>query len=223
MPETPARQKGETKRPDAGGPQFRRELAQAAASLELSDLDVSEALPGELLEIMKARGQDRGSPVTIGELVRMEESGQEFPSPGPETFFVLERISARCRIRHELDLTRDPCAKPEDGTVCSCQTQAIGALLADGVKPTRRRIAQLARAHHRSPGKRQVPPLKLEPVHLEVFAEPQETNGHVEDPLPAPEPKPEQKPKPEPPNRVIHRVRRWYDEAERPRFSDMRF
>jgi len=51
MPETPARQKAEAKRLDVGGPQLRRELAQAAATLELSELETSNAHVGELLEI----------------------------------------------------------------------------------------------------------------------------------------------------------------------------
>jgi len=71
MPETPARQKAEAKRLDVGGPQLRRELAQAAATLELSELETSNAHVGELLEITFAHGRDRGRPYSFGELHAM--------------------------------------------------------------------------------------------------------------------------------------------------------
>jgi hypothetical protein len=82
----------------------------------------------------------------------MVEQGVSFPSPGHEELAAKERISDRCRIRRELDLPRDSCATPE-GTVCNCQTEALDHLLEEGTKPTRRRVAQLARKSHRSAGR----------------------------------------------------------------------
>jgi hypothetical protein len=100
MPETPAGRKAETRRSDAGGPQLRRELAQAAATLELSELDTSKAHVGELLAITFAHGRDRGRPYSFGELHAMA-AGElpDFPqAPGPEALKVLRRVgaSARC-------------------------------------------------------------------------------------------------------------------------------
>jgi hypothetical protein len=119
---------------------------------------VISARGGTKFSTKASRGRDRGKAYALGEMDKMEQSGQDFPSPCPETFAVLERISGSCRIRCELDLPRDSCAKPEDGTVCSCQTQAIDELLDEGAKPTRRRIAQLARQRHCSKGKLYIPP-----------------------------------------------------------------
>jgi hypothetical protein len=231
MPETPYRQFAQAISPGAGTPQVRRELAQAAASLELSDIgDVAAALPGELLEIMKARGEDRGSPVTIGELVRMEQSGHDFPLPGPALLAVLKRISDRCRIRRELDLLYDSCAKPE-GTVCSCQSEAIDELLDESAKPTRRRIAQLARKHHRSAGKPYIPPKpkpRPKPVPLEVLAE---ANGRDEsEPEPEPLPEPPLEPiRQETPRRDSGNPFVWLSQRSRGRqsnwkaYTDMKF
>lgn len=211
MAETPHRPNAPVDRSDHRGPQVRRELAQAAAAIEIADIDVSEALAAEQFELLAARGEDRGRPFSLVELVRLEESGEDFPSPGAATLVALKRVSERCRIRRELDLPRETCASPE-GTACTCQQAAIDVLLADAVRPTRRRVAQLARKHHRSAGKPYVPPPKPDPEPREVLAEPQETNGHVEDPFPGPpaEPKPR-------PSRVIRRPPKW------PRFGDMQF
>ena len=35
-----------------------------------------------------SRGRDHGKPYALGEKDKMEQSGQGFPSPGPETFAV---------------------------------------------------------------------------------------------------------------------------------------
>jgi hypothetical protein len=129
MTETPARQKAETKRPDAGGPQLRRELARAAATLELSELDTSDAHVGELLEITFAHGRDRGRPYSIHELHAMA-AGElpDFPSsPGPEGLKVLRRVSAKCSLRSKYGLPHHPCAEQQGG--CACLDKALDQVL----------------------------------------------------------------------------------------------
>jgi hypothetical protein len=129
MPETPARQKAETRRPDAGGPQFRRELAQAAATLELSELATSNAHVGELLEITFAHGRDRGRPYSFGELHAMA-AGElpDFPAaPGPEALKVLRRVGAKCSLRSKYGLPHHPCAQGQGG--CRCLDKALEQVL----------------------------------------------------------------------------------------------
>jgi hypothetical protein len=162
-PDTPARPKAQTKHPGAPGPRLARVAAQAATSLKLDSLDVSEALLGERWELLLARGRDRGTPYTLAELAELDASGRDYPAPGPETFALLERVAARCRIRRELGLPQDSCAQPEDRTCCHCQTEALDQLLDEGVKPTRRRVGQLARKRHYSAGKRHLPPPRPKP------------------------------------------------------------
>src|SRR5580765_7923101 len=101
MAETPARPNAPLDRRGAGGPQFRREIAEAAATLELAELDTSDAHVGELLEITFAHGRDRGRPYRIHELHAMAEGELPgFPSsPGPEALKVLRRVGAKCSLR----------------------------------------------------------------------------------------------------------------------------
>jgi hypothetical protein len=86
-----------------------------------------------------------------------------------------------------------------------------------------RRLLSLARrAHIPAPVYPDPPrPPKPTPVPQEALATPQETSeDRVEDLLPH---QATPKPKAEPPVRVVHRTRKWFDDSERPRFSDMRF
>jgi hypothetical protein len=225
MPETPRRPNAEIERPGVRGPHLRRELAQAAAAVAAVDLDISEAVAGESFELWIARSRDRGKPYSIPELHIMAEHGEGFPPPGREALATLERIAERCRIRRELDLPREPCAKPE-GTVCSCQTEALDELIEGGVKPTRRRVAQLARKHHCSRGTPYVaapPAAKPTPPPQEPPAPAQEPNEDVSEAAPEPPPQPEPTRKPEPPVRVVRRTPKWFDPPSYRRFSDMQF
>jgi hypothetical protein len=185
MTKTPGRPNAPLDLARVGEPQLRRELAQAAAAVELSDLDVSEALAGELLMILKARGEDRGRAFWLVELARMVDDGADFPAPGPAALQSLRRVSERCRVRRELELRREACAQPDGGTVCACQSESIDALLGDGVRPTRRRVAQAAGKRHRSAGRPHVPEPKPEPAAAPVASE--EPAARVEDPLPRPD------------------------------------
>jgi hypothetical protein len=125
MPETPSGAKARLDRPGGRGPQLRRELARAAATLELSELDTSNAHVGELLEITFAHGRDRGRPYSISELHAMA-AGElpDFPaSPGPEALEMLRRVSARCAVRSKYGLPHHPCAEEQGG--CRCLDQAF--------------------------------------------------------------------------------------------------
>jgi len=129
MPETPRGQKADVDRAGAGGPKLRREIAQAAATLELSDLDTSDAHVGELLEITFGHGRDRGRPYTVGELHAMA-AGElpDFPSaPGPEALKVLRRVAARCSLRGRYGLAHHPCAEQQGG--CKCLDTALDQVL----------------------------------------------------------------------------------------------
>jgi hypothetical protein len=129
MPEIPARPNARLDRPGAGGPQFRRELARAAATLELSELDTSNAHVGELLEITFAHGRDRGRPYSFRELHAMA-AGElpDFPlAPGPEALKVLRRVGAKCALRSKYDLPHHPCAQEQGG--CHCLDKALEHVL----------------------------------------------------------------------------------------------
>jgi hypothetical protein len=82
----------------------------------------------------------------------------------------------------------------------------------------KRRLLSLARRAHIEPPVYPGPPSRPEPTPLpqEALAPPQETNSDLVEPDP-----PKQKTEPTP--RVVVRSRRWYDESERPRFSEMKF
>jgi hypothetical protein len=219
MAETPARRNAPVDCAGEGGPQLRREIAQAAASLELSELDTRNAHVGEWFEITIAHGRDRDRPYSIQELHAMAEGElPDFPSaPGPEALKVLRRVSAKCSLRDRYGLLHHPCAQEQSG--CRCLDEALEQVLDEG-GGVKRRLRSLARGAHFPPPV--YPPKRaqaLTPPPQEALAEPQETNGHVEDPRP--EPRLEQKP--EPPGRVVHRSPRWFDASERPRFEDMTF
>lgn len=61
------------------------------------------------------------------------------------------------------------------------------------------------------------------PLPREALAEPEEADPDLTEPVSAPPPAEPEKPKAEPPVRVVKHFPRWYDEAEHPRFSDMKF
>jgi hypothetical protein len=84
----------------------------------------------------------------------------------------------------------------------------------------KRRLLALARGAHIPPPVCAGPP-RPEPraLHQEALAEPNQPTDNVEDIYPMPAPALQAEPTP----RVVHRVRHWYDEAEQPRFSDMKF
>jgi hypothetical protein len=129
MTETPAGPKVETKRPDAGGPQLRRELARAAATLELSELDTSDAHVGELLEIVFAHGRDRGRPFSVHELHAMDASElPDFPSSpvtgGSEGAQARQR---QVRAAQQVNLPHHRCAEQEGG--CGCLDKALDQVL----------------------------------------------------------------------------------------------
>ena len=219
MTEIPRRQKADVDRDVAGGPQLRRELAQAAASLELSDLDTSDAHVGELLEITFAHGRDRGRPYSVGELHAMA-AGElpDFPSaPGPEALKVLRRVAAKCSLRSRYGLAHHPCAEEQGG--CECLDTALepGARRGRGGS-VKRRLLSLARRAHISPPVYPSPPTPT-PRPQERRAESQEATERVEDLFPTPEPAP----KAESRVRVVSRTRKWFDDVERPRFCDMKF
>ena len=79
----------------------------------------------------------------------------------------------------------------------------------------KRRLLSLARRAHIEPPVYPGPPPRPEPT-----PPPQEALAETNSDLVEPD---SPKPKTEPTPRVVVRSRRWYDDSERPRFSDMKF
>jgi len=152
------------------------------------------------------------SGTTLRQLVDAAKGEADLPAPLKPDPAVVARIARRIELRQRLGLAKTDCAsrsrRPSPG--CDCLSAALDA----GQPTTRAEALEAARALHRARWPhRKPPPPKPEPVPREVLAEPQETNGHVEDPFP--EPPAEPKPRPS-------RVKRWHG-PEGPRFSDMTF
>lgn len=155
-------------------------------------MDCSEATADEVMELVFRRGGDRGRVVTLTELVGMETA--EFLSgPCGRAELALRRaISARCAVRAELDLPRHSCAYEQ--SVCSCQSEAIDALLElerlEGVTvDSRAALSRSVRDRHLDLGRPRV--VSERPVPESPPARPvRELEPDAGDPEPVPEPEP---------------------------------
>jgi len=143
---------------------------------------------------------------TLAEAAENDQSIGRHPAE-PE---LLAKLTRRVERRTRLKLPQAECAAEPPTPYCDCLERALDQPGNDGVRAVRK----LAAAFHQRPA-----PI---PTPAAPPAEPQEATESAEDTSSKPEPPAEPKPKPEP-GRVVHRSRRWYDDSERPRLSDMRF
>jgi hypothetical protein len=156
-----------------------------------------------LLSVVRRNG------ITLGQFEGTEPPVGYLP-PEPE---FLTRLGRRVERRAKLGLPPVQCAgDPPTRHGCNCLERALDEP-GDGGK---RAVLKLAAALHWSP------PRRTEAVR--PAEEPTPRPEAEQEPLAAPGPLPDPKPaEAAPPVRVVHRVRRWYDDSERPRFSDMKF
>lgn len=159
------------------------------------------------------------SGITLTRLVEAAEADEPTIGRLPPEPDELARIARRVDRRTRLKLPQAKCAADPSAAFCTCLERALDQPGDEG----KRGVLKLAAAFHKRKEDG-----ALDTAPREVSAEPQEANGSAEDPSvtpePEPEPPPEPKPKTAPPARVIHRSRRWYDEAEgRVPFDQMTF
>jgi hypothetical protein len=153
------------------------------------------------------------SGITLARLAEAHAEGSVIRlSPEPE---LLAKLTRRIERRVRLKLPQVACAAdpPTPHGACSCLERAL-----DESEGGKREVLRAAARFHWSPPPRPAP-VRPAQVPQEALAEPQEATESVEDLSPPPPPTPT----PEPRVRVVHRTRKWFDEAERPRFSDMKF
>jgi hypothetical protein len=150
---------------------------------------------------------------TVAQYLGEEPLGHLAPEPE-----LLVRLARRVERREKAGLPAVACAHEPPTRACTCLELAL-----DGVGGgSRRAVLRRAKGFHWVPPPR---PERAEPVEEASSPSPvaQEANEGVREAVPPRPPKPKPTPAHEPPFRVVKHFRRWYDEAENPRFSDMRF
>jgi hypothetical protein len=132
--------------------------------------------------------------------------------PEPE---LLATLARRVEHRAKFDLPPVECGgDPPTRYGCRCLERAIDEA-GDGGK---RAVLKLAASLHWRP-----PPRAERARPTEQPTPRQDAEQETSEAAPDPPPKPDPTPQPEPPVRVVKHFPRWYDDAERPRFSDMKF
>ncbi|MFL5960123.1 MAG: hypothetical protein ACJ75G_07675 [Gaiellaceae bacterium] len=129
-------------------------------------------------------------------------------TPDPE---LLARLARRAECRSEFGLPAVECAGEPATHGCKCLELALDEA---GGRGGKRAVLRLAAGFHWCP-----PPRRERVAPQEASPEPQKATERVA----KASPQPKATPKPEPPFRVVKHFPRWYDDAERPRFSDMTF
>jgi len=188
-----------------------RTLEQVAAVVADDGHDPWEfATAGERLVALKVSG------TTLSEL--HAGSSRPVPAENPEVW----RLLRRSELRRSFGLRAKSCLRGDDRYSCSCgevvfdeidddEAQALAALSRD---ERRRELLRRSKPHHIRPPKPQRDQRRLPATAIaQVEPEPTPEVHDEHEPTPTPEPR----------VRVVHRTRKWFDDAERPRFSDMRF
>jgi hypothetical protein len=164
----------------------------------------------ERLELVFSGAMRRG--FTLAQWCGEEPLGDVVPDPD-----LLARLARRVERRARFGLPAVVCGGDPPTHGCTCLELALDEAGRGG----KRAVLRLARGFHWSPPARRerVPSEEVTPAAQEASAEPQEATERVERQSPQPKPTP----KPEAPFRIVKHFPRWYDDAERPRFSYMRF
>jgi hypothetical protein len=143
---------------------------------------------------------------TVAQYVGEEPLGHLAPEPE-----LLARLARRVERREKAGLPAVACAGEPSTRACTCLEFALDAAGGGSRRAILRRAASL---HWNPPPRRE----RAEPV------DDAEQATQVAQAAPPPRrPKPKPTPAHEPPFRVVKHFPRWYDDAENPRFSDMRF
>jgi hypothetical protein len=196
-----------------------RRLEALAAVLADDRLDAwAFATPEEQFAALKASG------TTLSELA----AGTVRPLPAQDPD--LWRILRRSELRRSFGLQAKHCLRDDDRYSCRCgevvfdeidDADAI-ALAVLSRDERRRELLRRSKPHHIRPPR---PPRELRrlrpqpPEHLDQEVEPEPESHPAESPVE----NGREGSLPSPPVRVAKHFPRWYDEAEHPRFSDMKF